>query len=206
MKKVTIRDSRRRNHFSEILNEWCDVVSRYTNEFCTGDALYWYNERASLSSFASAAARKDYHVLEEYSTDKKGEESGDTYTGRADLYLAKGKTEYIFEAKQQWVSISDRAASPSVKIGKSLRAARKDAASSNVNKVPVYGIVFAVPYIKKSFHENKEELLQNFIKGLSDIDFDALAYVFPEKAETINKSGTFFPGVACLIRAPRRKP
>lgn len=205
MKKITIRDNRRRIHFGEILEEWCDVVSRYTNEFCTKDALYWYNERASLSSFASAAARQDYHVLEEFSADKKGQEGGGVYTGRADLYLAKGRTEYIFEAKQELVSISDRAGDPNIKIEKGLRNARKDAASQNVNRVPVYGMVFAVPYIKKSFYEDREELIENFTKGLSSIDYDALAYVFPENAETVNNNGTFFPGAACLIRAPRRK-
>lgn len=205
MQKITIRDNSHRVHFGGILEEWCDVVAKYTNEYCSEDALYWYNERATLSSFAVAAGRKDFHVLEEYSSGKKGEETNSIYTGRTDLFLAKGRTEYVIEAKQELFSISDRAGDPIKKITEKLSKARKDAAVSNVNGVPVFGLVFAVPFIPKLFIEKRDNLIKEFIKNLKKVDYDAMAYVFPNKAKTINEKGAFFPGVVCFIRAPRRK-
>jgi len=205
MQKITIRDEKRRAHFNEILEEWCQVIAKYTNEYCPEDALYWHNERATLSSFSVAAGRQNFHVLEEYKADKKGEDRSKRYTGRADLFLAKGRTEYIIEAKQVSFSISKQSGSPVKKITKSLSQARKDAASSNIDGGPVYGLVFAVPYIPKLFMDDQDDLIKEFIVSLKEIDYDAMAYVFPEKAETRTKSGTFFPGVVCVIRAPRRE-
>lgn len=206
MRKITIRDDRRRIHFGEILDEWCNVIEKYTNEFSPDDALYWYNERATLSTLSVSAGRKDFHVLEEYRADKKGNKSGEIYKGRTDLYLAKGHTEYVLEAKQIWVSISGRESNnTNKKIISSLTKARVDAAASNINKLPVFGVVFAIPYIPKTYIKNSEALIKNFTSSLNNIDYDAMAYVFPKKSKAINDRGEFYPGVVCVIRAPRRR-
>ncbi len=203
MERVTFHQSGLRGHFQPIMAEWVKVISRFTNNFDNEDALYWYNERATLSTLASAAAICDCHVLEEYRAEKRGK--GDNkYMGRADLYLACGRTEYIIESKQLWVSISRRSYKTLDSIILSLKDARKDAAASNPGGVSVLGALFVVPYIPPKEIENKDELIDKFIKLLKGVDYDVLAYVFPEKAQTFTKKGKLFPGVACLLRAPRR--
>ncbi|PHS41203.1 MAG: hypothetical protein COA91_02490 [Robiginitomaculum sp.] len=188
-----------KRHFEIILMEWCDVINRY-NEYYEGeDALYWYNERATLSTFAVAAGRKDFHVLEEYSGTKK--KNGISFEGRFDLYLAKKKGEYVFEAKQCWVSISPTATTTNKKIRKAKNSAICDANKSknNAGKKDTYGLVFIVPHIAKSFCEDQTNLIENFIKYIKEIDYDAMAYIFPKNAPTITKTSRLYPGVVCLL-------
>jgi hypothetical protein len=67
--KVVIWNDRLRPDFQPVLTEWIKVI-RSHSEFDPSDPLYWYNERASLSTFASALARTGSHVLEEHSSRK----------------------------------------------------------------------------------------------------------------------------------------
>jgi len=215
----TIKDETRRKHFEEILKQWCNVIERYTAAI-PDDALYWYNERATLSSFSSAAssaaaARENFHVLEEYRAKKGNREGTGKSTGRVDLWIGWNRKrerlekEYIFEAKQTWCPISNTA-KPCKKIKGHLKKAineakrSKNSYASDYKKSRAYGMVFAVPYLKKSFHEDSGCLIQKFIKDLETIDYDALAYVFPGGPEIKNIKRTHYPGVVCIIRAIRR--
>ena len=192
--------------FDAIMEEWCIYVEKYTDYF-GDDAVYWYNERASVGSFAAAAGKKDYFVLEEYAATKKSSEG--FKNGRVDLFLSKkDRPLYILEAKQVRCPISARAdgSTNKNKIKDALKQARSDAVNSKAEDkdFKAYGLVFVVPHIAKSFCEDAENLIEEFIKLVSGIDFDAMAYVFPENAETYTDSQRFYPGVVCLLRAPRR--
>ena len=207
MKKVTIRDNSCRGHFTKLLNEWCNVIERYTEEYDQKDALYWYNERATLSTLSVAAGRSDFYVLEEYSTQKYDRSNNNKYKGRSDLFLGIGRSSYVFEAKQIWVSLSERAKDPKSKIKLSLRDARREVVVSNAHgTMSSYGIVFAVPFIRKSYWNDRSQYLDKFIGILKDLDYDAMAYVFPDNGKTITEDGTYYPGVVCVIRSPRRPP
>ena len=207
MHKIIINEYMNEEHkrdFKAIMKEWCSYVKNYTDYF-GDDAVYWYNERASVSSFAVAAGKKDYFVLEEYAAPKKGSEG--VKNGRVDLFLSKkDRPLYILEAKQVRCPISERANDPTDKIRAALQWARDDAVKSKAGKkdFKAYGLVFVVPYVAKSFCEDAENLIGKFIELVSDIDFDAMAYVFPENTETYTDSQQFFPGVVCLLRSPRR--
>ena len=105
---ITIRYEKLRRHFSPILEEWTKLICRYTEEYDPKDALYWYNERATLSTLAHAIVRTNSIALEEYRMKKHSIHDGQ-WEGRADLFFVCGKTEYVAEAKQMWLSISSRA-------------------------------------------------------------------------------------------------
>lgn len=208
MNKVIVRTETFRSHFLPILNKWADIIEQYTNNYNNDDALYWYNERATLSTLAGAIWKENQNnfVLEEFRIDKESKRDC-SYPGRADMYFVCGRSEYIVEAKQIWVSISDRADSTTDKINKSLRDARRDSTKSKSDGEKVLGIVFVVPYISESEQKRKDDLIKTFIKELRDVDCEILAYTFPDKANVKSDDGYLYPGVACCMRRPNiRRP
>ncbi len=73
----------------------------------TGDLPYYYNERASLSLLATAFAKCDWLVMEEFTSSKtdghqNGDARGGIYRGRTDLWVAQenGDLDLLIEAKQ----------------------------------------------------------------------------------------------------------
>jgi len=182
-----------------------NIIDSFTNDYDNEDALYWYNERATLSTFASAISRvhKDSHVLEEYRTDKKDDEHG-KWNGRADLFFVIKRTEYVAEAKQLWVSISCRAKKNVQKMKDSLKLARKEVVSSTDIVKYKLGIIFVVPLLPISELDSLEERKEEFIRQVNEVDYGAMAYTFPSDCLAKGKK-YFYPGVACCIRVPKRK-
>jgi hypothetical protein len=143
-------------------------------------------------------------VLEEFSIDKSSKREGD-WTGRADLWFSIGRTEYVIEAKQVWVSISPRATKTEKYIIDSLKNARSDAANSRYKGAQALGMTFAVPYLPPSQIAKKEALINRFLQSIKDFDYDFMSYAFPYKAEATSKNGYLYPGVTLIARVPRRK-
>lgn len=205
MNKVIVRTETFRSHFLPILKKWADIIEQYTNNYNNDDALYWYNERATLSTLAGAIWKenKNNFVLEEFRIDKRSKRDGN-YKGRADMYFTYGRKQYIVESKQIWVSISDRANITTNIINKSLRDARHDAAKSRSAEETALGITFVVPYIPVTEQSQQDNLIKEFITELCNVDCEILAYVFPEKANVFSEEGYLYPGVACCIRRPKK--
>jgi len=209
---ITIPDNAmfKQKHFREILNEWCCVIKEYAN-FDPEDALYWCNERTSVGNLAVAASRHKFHVLEEFVTQKKWKKK--IYSGRCDLYLITKidgvKFEYVFEAKQQFISISPRATATFKRIRAIIKAARKAAKQSvlvgDEGAKNTYAMVFLVPYIPKYCIENKENLIVTFLQKLESVVLEdhkmtyvGQAYVFPKQAQPYYEDA-LYPGAICLL-------
>lgn len=202
MREVLVRSAALRYYFKPILEEWTQIVTQYTEREMPKDALYWYNERATLSTLAAAIARKKHPLLEEYRTEKgRGHNS---WAGRADIWFKCGEKAYVGEAKQLWISITRGASLAKVKVNSTLRGARSEAIDSKYLGAKGLGIVFVVPYIAKSKNGDASYLINEFKKAIYQIDCDASAIAFPHNAETTNEEGYFYPGVACCIRLSRR--
>lgn len=216
LKGIKIRNSKLRGHLKPILEEWIEVISVYTNDFDVEDSLYWYNERATLSTFASAAARCGFHVLEEYRHEKKDtrpEKKKKMKTGRADLFLARNRTTFVAEAKQIFPIYSSRSNFDSRTLARGLKSARDDVRDVTEDADYKLGILFCTPRIpKKNIPESSEILRSKIIefkeKVMSKeyaraIDYGACAFVFPSDSKA---SGTkyHYPGVVCFIRVLRR--
>jgi len=120
------------------------------------------------------------------------------------MWAAIGRTEYVFEAKQIWVSLSNKARSTYDRIIESLKEARKDAANTKWMGAKALGIIFAAPRIAPSEREKSAEFLSAFQKTLRTIDYDFMAYAFPPNANVISTMGYLYPGVAMLARVPKR--
>jgi len=201
--KVSFRTEKFRHHFEDILLEWVKLVVDFSNKYDSEDSLYWYNERATLSSLAGAMWRNDCFVLEELSIDKFSNR-GEEWPGRADMWLLIGNTEYIIESKQVWVSLSKRASATHKKIITSLKDARKDAVNAKWNGSKALGMTFVTPRIPPSEVKYKEQYVAKFQRELKKFDYDFMAYAFPNEARVLSTGGYSYPGVALLARVPKR--
>ncbi len=85
-----------------VLIQWLKIHREYIEEFSCEDALYWYNERANVSTLAGAMWKCGGFALEEYSS-LKGEDDDTQKKGRVDLYLYNHGKDAICEAKMKWL-------------------------------------------------------------------------------------------------------
>jgi len=203
---ITIRYERLRTHFRPILEEWTKLICRYTEEYDPEDALYWYNERATLSTLAHAIVCQNNIALEEYRMKKNSIHDGQ-WEGRADLFFVRGMTHYVAEAKQMWLSISHRAQRSRwrKRIGDKLNIARREAVQSKeYQSMRPIGVLFVVPYVPDREADKTGSLIEDCITRMRDLDYDTMAYAFPRGAKVCSKSGYLHPGVFCFIRVPRK--
>lgn len=205
MDNVIIRTQMFRSHFQPILHEWIDIINRYTNNYTEEDALYWYNERATLSTLAGAIWKTGANnfVLEEFRIDKESRRDG-SWQGRADMFFVCGRKQYIVEAKQLWISISNRSHISTDKITAALQIARNEVVASKSDDEIGLGIVFIVPHIPPTEQDQKDFLIKKFIDEILKVDFEMLAYTFPANGNVKSEKGFLHPGVACCIRRPKK--
>ena len=130
-----------------ILIEWANCVQAYFD--LVEEPPYWLTERANVSLLAAGATKAGCVAMEAFSQQKgKGRSA---YSGRQDLWIAKGKDELNFEAKMSWphlVNWSPR------EVETALRKACKDAERlgqwSDLPRRTRMGITFVAPYIARS--------------------------------------------------------
>lgn len=193
--KIDIR-TRKLNLLKPLLKEWIKI----NESFCKinrDDSLYWFNERATLSTLAGAVWNSKGYCLEEYRTDKKYRKG--TYPGRADLWFAWRKKEYYIEAKQLWISLSKNAGLASRYIRETLRVVKKEAASTiKEDKGESLGIVFAVPYISLNESVSINNRLASFLEELEKVEYDIMAYTFPSYCRSLKSEKYIYPGVALV--------
>ncbi len=177
---------------------------------CQGDHLYWYNERATLSTLAGAvyslrSEKKPHYVLEEYRS-TKGRGKG-RWEGRIDMWLRLGKTDYILEAKQKWVSITNKLKIENIahSIEATLVDAKTEAEESTEGSDGYHpksiGMIFVVPYFKGNSRETLKKRCEDLKAIFAEIDCFSYAYAFPTNGMiTENASGYLYPGVILLMK------
>ena len=146
-----------------LLHKWIDLNNGYCKAF-PGDSLYWYNERATLSSLAAAVWKGNGYALEEYRTDKRF--GKDQWPGRSDLWFSWGKTDYLVEAKQIWSSLFSLSRESFEKISEALKVAKSAVVENREDVGNRLGVVFVVPYIPPSKKADREDLIKKFIEKL----------------------------------------
>ena len=191
-------------HLKPVLENWCKIVVSWCDRNGWEDCPWWYGERSSLGLFALAAWEIGAAPLEEYSTEKgMGKRR---YTGRGDLLIPIGEEDYIIEAKQKWISISNRARKGKDKLRRSIMDAVNGAREATEFRGRRAGLVFAVPYLPESEKDSIDERLADWLGSLRELDTCAVAWVFPKKARRrfVLYDGYLYPGIAVLIRPLRR--
>ena len=181
-----------------VLKAWLTIHQDFSKKVKDEDALYFYNERATLSTLAGAAWKCGFYALEEYASYKTKKRK--LKNGRTDLWLRKNDhTEYVIEAKQVYVSMSPAASKTEDKIVTALDEAKRDAKASR-NQKQGLGIVFVVPEIPPSKKAQVGEYVTAFIGKLEQIPCDLLSYTFVEDIDYLPEgdAGYFYPGVALV--------
>ena len=190
--------------FGPILQNWCKTVLRWCERRAWDDVPWWYGERSSLGLFSLAAWEAGAAPLEEYST-KKGKGRG-RWTGRGDLLISIAKKDYIIEAKQEWISISNRATKRENKLDDVIYTALQGARDASEFKGRRAGLVFAVPFLSENEKDSMDKQLLEWVKDLKNRKDCAVAWVFPDEARReFVFDGYLYPGIAVLIR-PLRRP
>ncbi len=205
MENTHFKNSVLRKHLNPIIIQWIKNINKYSEKCGSEDALYWYNERANVGILSAAAWQCGYFSLEEFSAEKRTKSKENKYSGRIDLWISCKNTEYVFEAKQEYVSISQRATKYEEKIERKLKSARKDAVNSKEGNQKAVGLVFVVPYLPCKEKENSESLIQEFLSDIRGINYDFLAYTFPDISMHLSWDDKYiYPGVVLIGRVPRR--
>ncbi|MDH4870606.1 hypothetical protein [Pseudomonas sp. BN515] len=192
-----------------ILKKFEEIQRQYARDYCDFergefDLGYFYNERTNVSLLAGAVWREnptDNLVLEEYSSDKEGEDASD-YKGRRDLWFRAGGTQYRCEAKQKWVdletvtkadidAIIDLAKSEAETIEERYLRPRNEA----------LGIVFATLRLKRKNQQKANEWLENFNRLIDDSCCEGLIIhsVIIDEVLTAGGDSNLHPGVVVFI-------
>lgn len=177
-------------HFNKILQCWCAHINSYS-EFIKGDSLYWYNERATVSTFAQAIAKSGYYCLEEYNSKKMRNNDRD-FIGRVDLWAEVEGVQFVFEAKQIWPSLKSKTLLKQITKG-------VDFSLNQVHQIINFdgkrnGIIFISPY---STTEPKLDVdIKRFIVCCLATRPIFWAYIFPNDGKLKSaKSRKYYPGV-----------
>lgn len=196
-----------------LLWKWI-LLNREMIKFWDGkDCPWWYNERASISTFAGAVWNAGGIVLEEYASRKrKGRRNA---LGRCDLYFTIEHKEYVAEAKQWWLNAGSRARHMDVNVRKCLDEACEDSKQNRPEHQggeTIIGIAFIVPRIPQSDLEN--EVVGERIKEVQDVLIEiakkekcALAWVFPRGSRKLEAEDDnyIYPGAAVMIKQVQQK-
>jgi hypothetical protein len=183
--------------FSCVLKSWFDIIMQY-EEQTYGDAIYWYNERANIGSFAAALARNKISVIEEYSCLKgKGADKG---PGRVDLSFCYRKQWYLVESKIKWLSLTPKGRNLKNINIKACEDAKRSWQQATYT-IPL-GLTFVVPSIGPQYKERITECVQAIIKQLENDNSHAFwAYCAPgrlRELQTAAESKNYYPMVFLL--------
>lgn len=193
-------------HLKPVLQQWIKIMNQYQSK-TENDAIWWYNERASLSSFAGAVWKSGGIAIEEASNPKKSRRrrSKKRRWGRADLSVEHNDSWYALEAKQVWVSVNSSAAVNQIKAA--LSRAKGDVQRVHPYDAQRVAAVFISPWVPQSQKEDIVPLINNFISRLKEeVNYDALATVFPRSGRKLywKPDRCYYPGTVLLLRVPRR--
>lgn len=216
------RSNDRLQAINPVLTKWCELVEHYSK--VTNDACYWYNERATLSTIASAAWQQEWVALEEYSTkkfrgfDPENQEKPPHGSGRCDIFLYNPVAQdgFACEAKQAWQPIgNERVKNPLGVVENKRKAAWSDAGRLNKfeakNRLAITICVPMLAFRQAQGWLNPDSATDQILAWCERLkilkDVDSMAYVFPSYTRMLSndEKKRAFPGVALLVRRRSRR-
>jgi hypothetical protein len=191
-----------------VLDKWIKANGSLVKSWrADGDVPWWYNERASLSILAGAAWMDGAIAFEEFVADKRKSgvrrRKSQPYRGRTDIYLKVGNHEFIGEAKQCWSGATAKSSNPVKSIQKWLNAACSDVRGTKPFGQRRVGILFAMPYFKKSAKDKIDDHIERWVDKIMSVDCSCCAWVFPVEARYAQYGRydeNLHPGIALFIR------
>lgn len=205
MAKGTFVDATHLPGLQNVLKRW--VAQMCDDGWGSGDAPWWYGERASVSQLAGAIwGTRGGWAMEEYAASRKLE-PGTRKPGRGDLALEANGLKLVCESKQIWPRLVS-----SLDVAQGIETAMK-AATKQVLQLPnaagKYGraaVVFVAPRVAPRIAKNPavyEDRLTLLCQQLQEVPDTSIAYAFPSWARQLasKKAGRYrYPGCALLVR------
>lgn len=182
---------------SDVLWEWIAIQERSAR---AGDAMWWYNERASVGGFAGAIWRSGGIVLEEFSTHKlaRGKVMGvrnraKTVVGRGDMDFLFGSKRYTLEAKHCWCRANF------LRVPKALEKAKHDLKYSRAEGTKL-AVVFAPLSLSKT---SVDADIAAWTEKARQFKVCARAWVFPKGGHefVVKSNQRCYPGVGIFIKS-----
>lgn len=176
-----------KSQLGPVLEEWRKIHWEY-KKGQSEDALYFYNEIATLSTFAGALWRHGHLVLQEYAAYKGPRQNK---PGRADIWFRLGCQELVAEAKQRWPRRLNNDA-----VESAFTAAIGDAEETQkVGRRLALAII--TPSLPKEKSDKAEGIIRDFIEILKKTKCAFLAYEF-RQPESPTWKDRLYPGVVLL--------
>lgn len=183
--------------FDILLQEWINNILIYCRFWRKKDAPYWYNERATLSTFAGAVWKAGGFALEEYrSTKRRGEKRT---KGRIEIYFRWLGKDYAGEAKQLWFRLTKRKGKYLFgrRIQERMESAIRGAKAIPRSEGTRLGLVFIVPSINRSIF--RPNYIHDIVDELHEQKYDLCAWCFPKCARKLRDKKNIYPGTALVI-------
>jgi hypothetical protein len=144
------------------------------------------------------------HSLEEYATPKSKGRS--QYPGRGDLYFESRKVRYIAEAKHEWVTLSSASRIDTSGFMKRLQDVRASVVDAETKRCTKLGLLFIAPKVPKRQRGDIPKLVNRLTEMLNNyVPYDAAAWVFPKKTNSLCHGDHLYPGIALLILNKQRR-
>jgi hypothetical protein len=200
----------RLKYLRPILEKWSCLNKRIFKSWQSeGDAPWWYNERASLSTLSGAIWLSGGIVLEEYSDEKRrvSRKSGRIsrpYSGRVDIYFEYNGHEFKGETKFCCPGASTMGRDQTGYMTNFIEEAKKDIRKSHPDGMRRLAIVFMVPYVSKKQKHGIKERVYRIVQQIKKLEPDAFAWVFPDIENAVSLYGWLYPGTAVVIKEVKR--
>ncbi len=211
-----VKQKRKLDHWSPILEEWILATERYCRVCDGGDAPYFYTEQANVGLLSAAVWRSGGVSLAEFQSEK-GAKHRPKWNGRVDLWLKTATTEQLLEAKMLTISMDARRELADVIVSKLDKALNDAKSSRNNDDVDALGALFVVPYLTvnraqsllESETSDLHEHIEQYVNQVIDTNnYHAVAWCFPKEmrqylldyADDLAGSDYLYPGVILLIK------
>jgi hypothetical protein len=184
-----------------VLEKWIELQDQLYSVLAPDNAPWWYNERASIGTFAAAVWLSQGVAFEEYVTYKHVKNSKSLGGGRGDIFFRLGKSEFRGEAKQIWGKL--RGTKQQLVIERNLMIALEDSKRRPADdKASRIGMLFVTPNLPSSDKRNIDERIGSWVKSVTSIPNCACAWHFPEHARGLEDEdeNKVYPGCALFIR------
>ena len=198
-----------------LLEDWRKLMRRLAREWkADKDCPWWYLERTAVGFFSASVWSQGGRAIEEYGTDKKSRTHKKTMcNGRGDLMFSVNSKSheqwFVAEAKQSHPPLRGKLKVLKTRIRSKLKQARQDAVRCKRFGCSRLGLLFLCPYAAV-----RPPSLVEIRKWISNLhaaypkNKAALAWTFPTVTRGLSygtgKKREFYPGVALLVRRPRR--
>ncbi|MBD3251050.1 hypothetical protein GF380_01060 [Candidatus Uhrbacteria bacterium] len=165
------------------------------------DLPWWYNERATLSTFAGAIWLSGGVAFEEFtchrSQDLYSKRASSESNGRADMYFYIENDEFLVEAKQCWCK-------PELDFDSTIEEAFNSAEKQLTTLVGEDGqrtvVVFACPSIPDRGRDQARQLLDNWTSKAKEVNCTISCLITLDEFEHALYNGRYYPGIALFIR------